>query len=118
VQLSSPTGGAFNPLVNVMVYTADSTNLQPVYVNGTGTLICNACVPIDTNGNDILWSNVTYDSNGNPEPWLNAPYTNAGFNQCIAVVINGTYTPILPTFLFMSNTVPVSAQAIMYSEAN
>jgi hypothetical protein len=118
VQLSGPTGGAFNPLVNVMVYTADPTSLQPVYINGNGTFLCNACLPVNTSGTDIPWAQVTYDANGNPEPWLNAPYTDAGFNQCIAVVINGTYTPALPTFLFMGNTIPVSAQAIMYSEAN
>jgi hypothetical protein len=109
---------AFDPHVNVMVYTANPTNLQPVYANGAGALICQACVPIDTTGADIPWASVTYDANGNPEPWLNAPYTNAGFNQTIAVVVTGTYTPILPTFLFMGNTIPVSAQAIMYSEAN
>jgi Flp pilus assembly protein TadG len=120
VQLTSPTGGAFDPHVNVMVYTADPTNLQPVHVNGNNgnTLICQACTPIDTTGTDIAWANVTYDGKGNPEPWLNAPYTNAGFNQTISVVIVGNYTPVLPTFLFMGNTIPVSAQAIMYSEAN
>jgi hypothetical protein len=120
VQLSSPTGGSFDAHVNIMVYTADPTNLQPVYVNGAsgGTLICQACTPVDTSGNDILWSNVDYDAKGNPEPWLKAPYTNAGINQTISVVIAGTYTPALPTFLFMGNTIPVSAQAIMYSEAN
>src|SRR5580692_10919305 len=36
VQLSSPSGGAFNPLANIMVYTCDATNPQPVYVNGNG----------------------------------------------------------------------------------
>jgi Flp pilus assembly protein TadG len=118
VQLSSPTGGTFDPLVNIMVYTADATNIQPVQINGTGAVICQACVPVDTTGTDIPWSTVTYDGKGNPEPWLNAPYTNAGFNQTIAVVITGTYKPILPTFLFMGNTIPLSAQAIMYSEAN
>jgi Flp pilus assembly protein TadG len=118
VQLTSPTGGSFDPLSNVMVYTCNPTNVQPVYANGSGALICNACVPIDTSGADIAWANVTYDSKGNPQPWLNAPYTNAGFNQTIAVVITGTYTPVLPTFLFMGKTIPVNAQAIMYSEAN
>jgi Flp pilus assembly protein TadG len=120
VQLMSPAGGTFDPLANIMVYTADPTNIQPVYLNNnvSGTPIANANVPVDVNGNDVLWANVTYDGNGNPEPWLIAPYTNAGFNQTISVVICGTYTPILPTFLLMGTTIPISAQAIMYSEAN
>jgi Flp pilus assembly protein TadG len=120
VQLSSPAGGPFSATSNIMVYTADPTNVQPVYLNGNagGTLLANANVPVDVNGNDVQWSSVTYDASGNPEPWLVAPYTNAGFNQTISVVICGTYTPILPTFLFMGNTIPISARAIMYSEAN
>jgi Flp pilus assembly protein TadG len=120
VQLSAPAGGAFNPLANIMVYTADATNSAPVYLNNNsgGTLLANASLPVNVSGTDVTWANVTYDGNGNPEPWLVAPYTNAGFNQCISVVICGTYTPILPTFLLMGNTIPISAQAIMYSEAN
>lgn len=118
VQLQSPAGGAF-VLNNIMVYTADPTNIQPVYLNGSGgTPICQACTPIDTTGADIPWASVTYDGQGNPEPWLNAPYTNAGFNQTIAVVIVGTYQPILPSFLLMGSNIPLTAQAVMYSEAN
>jgi Flp pilus assembly protein TadG len=120
VQLQAPTGGAFVATANVWVYTADPTATGPVYVNGTagGTLLANANLPVNSSGTDVAWANVTYDSNGNPQPWLVAPYTNAGFNQTIAVVISGNYTPILPSFLLMGNTIPVSATAIMYSEAN
>jgi Flp pilus assembly protein TadG len=120
VQLSAPAGGTFNPLANIMVYTSDPTNVQPVYLNNgsSGVPLANANVPVNASGTDVAWSAVTYDSNGNPEPWLIAPYTNAGFNQTISVVICGTYTPILPTFLFMGNSIPISAQAVMYSEAN
>jgi Flp pilus assembly protein TadG len=120
VQLNAPAGGAFNQLANIMVYASDPTNVQPVYLNNgtSGTPLANAAVPINSSGTDVAWSSVTYDSNGNPEPWLVAPYTNAGFNQTISVVICGSYTPILPTFLFMGTTIPISAQAVMYSEAN
>ena len=120
VQLNSPAGGAFDQNANIMVYTADPTNVQPVYLNGNtaGTLLANANVPVNVSGSDVAWANVTYDGNGNPEPWLVAPYTNAGFNQTISVVICGSYTPILPSFLLMGNTIPISATAIMYSEAN
>jgi Flp pilus assembly protein TadG len=120
VQLNSPAGGAFDPLANVMVYTSDPANSGAVYLNGNtgGTLLCNANLPVDVNGNDVQWSSVTYDAKGNPVPWLVAPFTNAGYKQTISVVVCGTYTPILPTFLFMGNTIPISAQAIMYSEGN
>jgi Flp pilus assembly protein TadG len=120
VQLSAPAGGAFNPLANIMVYTADPTTAGPVYLNNSssGTLLANANLPVNASLTDVQWANVTYDGNGNPEPWLVAPYTDAGFNQTIAVVICGTYTPILPSFLFMGNSIPISAQAVMYSEAN
>jgi Flp pilus assembly protein TadG len=120
VQLTAPAGGTFSPTANIMVYTANPNNVQPVYLsnNASGTQLAKVGVPIDSSGADVQWSAVTYDSNGNPEPWLVAPYTNAGFNQTIAVVICGTYKPILPTFLFMGNSIPVSAQAVMYSEAN
>jgi Flp pilus assembly protein TadG len=120
VQLQSPAGGAFNQLANIMVYTADPANVGPVYLNGntSGTLLTNANLPINSSGTDVQWANVTYDANGNPEPWLVAPYTNAGFNQTIAVVICGTYSPILPTFLLMGNSIQISARAVMYSEAN
>jgi len=120
VQLSSPAGGAFSATSNIMVYTSDPANAGPVYLNGSvgGTLLANANLPLDVSGNDVQWASVTYDANGNPQPWLIAPYTNAGFNQTISVVICGTYTPILPNFLLMGNTIPISAQAIMYSEAN
>lgn len=119
VQLNSPSGGTF-VLNNIMVYTADPANVQPMYVNGNsnGTLIGSANVPVNSNGADVPWSSVTYDSNGNPEPWLVAPYTNAGFNQTISVVISGTYNPIIPSFLLMGNQIPIVAQAVMYSEAN
>jgi Flp pilus assembly protein TadG len=120
VQLSAPAGGTFNPLTNIMVFTSNPNNVQPVYLhnNTSGTPLARVGVPVDSTGADVQWSAVTYDANGNPEPWLVAPYTNAGFNQTIAVVICGTYTPILPTFLLMGNSIPVSAQAVMYSQAN
>jgi Flp pilus assembly protein TadG len=120
VQLQAPAGGTFDPLANVMVYTASPSTSALVYLNNNsaGTPLANANLPVDVSGNNVTWASVTYDSSGNPQPWLVAPYTNAGFNQTIAVVICGNYTPIMPSFLLMGNTIPISAQAIMYSEAN
>jgi Flp pilus assembly protein TadG len=44
-------------------------------------------------------------------------WSNAGFGQAIAVQVNGTYNPMLPSFLNMSS-VPIQARAVMYSEAD
>jgi Flp pilus assembly protein TadG len=120
VQLNAPAGGTFSATANILVYTSDPTTVAPVYLNGNAgsTRLANANVPVNSSGTDVAWSAVTYDGSGNPQPWLVAPYTNAGFNQTISVVICGTYTPILPSFLLMGTTIPISAQAIMYSEAN
>jgi Flp pilus assembly protein TadG len=56
----------------------------------------------DVNGNIIsgtTWSNVAFGAN-------------------IAVVITGTYKPILPSFLFMNSSITLTAKAVMASEAN
>ena len=45
-------------------------------------------------------------------------WNNASFGQAIAVQINGTYSPILPSFLFMGNSFSLQTRAVMYSEAN
>lgn len=45
-------------------------------------------------------------------------WKDASFGQGIAVDVNGTYRPVLPSLLFMSATIPVQVRAVMYSEAN
>jgi Flp pilus assembly protein TadG len=45
-------------------------------------------------------------------------WTSAGFGQAIAVQVQGTYKPLLPSFLFMPSGVTVQGTAIMYSEAD
>jgi Flp pilus assembly protein TadG len=42
----------------------------------------------------------------------------AAFGEYLAVQINCDYDPILPSFLFMKNTMPLQTKALMYSEAN
>jgi Flp pilus assembly protein TadG len=46
-----------------------------------------------------------------------ADWTTASTTDGIAVAASGTYTPVLSTLLSMP-TIPVSAQAVMYSEGN
>ncbi len=43
-------------------------------------------------------------------------WTNAGQGQAVGVTISGTYNPFLPNFLFLNNSLPIQATAIMYSE--
>jgi Flp pilus assembly protein TadG len=45
-------------------------------------------------------------------------WTDAGFGDSIGVQITGTYKPIMPAFLQMSNSMTVSAVCIMRSEGN
>jgi Flp pilus assembly protein TadG len=59
------------------------------------------------------------DANNNPvASWTLAPFTNAQFGQGVAVRITGTYTPVLPSFLYMGHAIPLQATCLMYSEAN
>lgn len=43
---------------------------------------------------------------------------NANFGQYVAVEVYGTYSPILPTFLYMNKTFKLYSRTLMYSEAN
>lgn len=45
-------------------------------------------------------------------------WTSASFGQPIAVQVNGTFLPFLPSFLHMSSTMPLQARVVMYSEAD
>jgi Flp pilus assembly protein TadG len=51
----------------------------------------------------------------NTDP-LRVPWNSAPFPQKIAVTINGTYRPIVPTLLFMPSTIPLSVTAVLGSE--
>lgn len=58
-----------------------------------------------------------YDSPCVVAPKLNSTsWSNASFSERIAVKIVGEYKPILPSFLFMSDSVPISTVALMGSE--
>jgi Flp pilus assembly protein TadG len=79
----------YNKTTSIEVYMADQT---------TGS-------PVDTNGSPV-------------SPWTKAPFTDAKFGQPIAVKISGTYTPVLPTFLMMGNSINIQTRYLMQSEAN
>jgi Flp pilus assembly protein TadG len=40
-------------------------------------------------------------------------WSNASFGQAIAVQVNGTYDPLLPSFLFMGNSLSLQARSVM-----
>lgn len=44
--------------------------------------------------------------------------TDAAFGQYIAVQVDYDYAPITPNFLFLNNTIRITARDLMYSEAN
>jgi hypothetical protein len=58
----------------------------------------------------------TYPDPFNPADTNTMPWNAAGFTEKLAVTIDGTYRPFLPTFLFMPSTIPVRTTAIMGSE--
>jgi Flp pilus assembly protein TadG len=79
----------YNKTTSIQVFKADPTTLNP----------------LDANNNVVA-------------SWTQAPFTNAQFGQGIAVRITGTYTPILPSFLYLGQTITLQATCVMCSEAN
>ena len=45
-------------------------------------------------------------------------WTDAGLGECIAVEISGNFIPIVPTISLVPCPLPLTAKAVMYSEAN
>jgi Flp pilus assembly protein TadG len=45
-------------------------------------------------------------------------WTSAGFGDSIAVDVQGSYTPMLPTFGFLPNPVSMRAKVVMQNEGN
>lgn len=66
----------------------------------------------DASGNAI-------DAKGNiVSDWTQAPFTNAAFGDSITVKVSGTYTPVIPVFIFMPGTIQLQGVVVMKSEAN
>lgn len=56
-----------------------------------------------------------------PDPFDSAasnrvPWNQASFTEGVAVTVDGTYTPFLPSFLFMPATIPVRITAVAGAE--
>jgi Flp pilus assembly protein TadG len=62
----------------------------------------------------VYWAvNSTGAQNSSDSTWSDAP-----FGSAIAVKVNAYYQPIVPTFGFLPNPVPVTVSSVMLSEAN
>jgi Flp pilus assembly protein TadG len=57
-----------------------------------------------------------YPNPFNPSDPNAVPWNSAVFTQKIGVIVNGTYQPLLPSFLFMPSSITINATAIMESE--
>jgi Flp pilus assembly protein TadG len=87
----------------VAVYAVDPTGLTlspPVIRAATSSTASPPVYPNPFNSSDP-----------NAVAWNSAPFPNR-----IAVTIQGTYVPALPTFLFMPSTVPISITAVLGAE--
>lgn len=101
--------------LNIQVYHANDAG-EPN--QSTGTVKTNSAS--DT-GNAHRNSN-SYNSNGNSTEKKLEWMESATYQQLIAVEINAEYSPMLPTFGFLSSkgkeTIPMRAKAIMRSEGS
>jgi hypothetical protein len=52
------------------------------------------------------------------QPMPNSTWTDAAFSQPIAVQITGNYYPVLPSLLFMNQSIPIQITVMCGSEAN
>ncbi len=60
------------------------------------------------------------NANGVPAvgiPTNGVAWNTVGFTERVAVTINGTYKPLLPTFLLMPSSIPIKVTAIMGGES-
>jgi Flp pilus assembly protein TadG len=57
-----------------------------------------------------------YPNPFNPTDPNAVPWNSALFTEKIAVIVNGTYVPLMPSFLLMPSTIPINAVAVMGSE--
>jgi Flp pilus assembly protein TadG len=91
------------------VTTAQVQNYVDAYLAGQGTALSGY---VKTTNITVFQASTTtgLDNSGG--------WTNAGPGQAIGVKISGTYTPLLPNFLFMGTTLSIQGTAVMYSETN
>jgi len=87
--------------------TAGVQSYVDAYLAGQGSAL---------NGYSLSTSISVFQANTSTGANNSGGWTNAGQGQAIGVTITGTYDPILPSFLFLGNTISMQATSIMYSE--
>lgn len=94
----------------VQTNTASTTTVQNyvnTYLAGQGSSLSG----FSSSSNISVFQANTSTGKDNSGGWSNAQQ-----GQAIGVTISGTYTPLLPNFLFMNTSISMQATAIMYSE--
>jgi len=95
-----------------VVQTNSATTAQvQTYVNAYLAGQGSALSGFSSTSNIIVFQANTSTGKDNGAGW-----TNSQQGQAIGVTISGTYTPLLPAFLFMNATLQLQATSIMYSE--
>lgn len=92
--------------------TADGTTLTDVQTYVTSKMVGRQSELV---GYAVSVENV-YPDTGLPVP--NTAWNDAPFGGAIKVSITGTFRPLLPSFLKLPTSIPVTATSMMSSEAN
>lgn len=116
------TDGSGKRFDNIQKYTtARMGGIQTRNIGGYRV----ACYAVDPAGlaldPPVVLPKAKTGATATPDPFNNTdpnrvPWRSAPFPQKIAVTIDGTYRPILPTFLMMPSTISVRTTALMGSE--
>ena len=114
------TGGTTYPSIQSYT-TARMGNIHVRNIEGYRV----ACFAVDANGLSqtppVVQPKSKTGSAPYPDPYNNTdgnrvPWNTAVFTEKVAVVVDGTYRPILPTFLMMPQTIKVTTYAVTGSE--
>jgi Flp pilus assembly protein TadG len=109
-----------------VVHTGDGTTLSQVIavVNGKMAGVDGQIQGYNVNVFSADPSGIYNSSSGTAiypptiQPLAGSSWNSAAFGSPIVVQITGTYQPILPSFLFLNNNLPINVTAMMNSEAN
>lgn len=85
--------------------TLTTANIKTTVVNGMGSLALNGMTVQVYQANPATGANIGL-------------WNNAANGQCIAVQVNGNYSPIIPRLTLMPNPMAMSSKALMYTEVN
>jgi Flp pilus assembly protein TadG len=111
-----------------VVHTGDGT-LKSDVINVVNTRMATVQAQLTGYNADVFTVDPSGVYNTGTNPWTakypptiqqkaGSNWNDASFGGGIAVQITGTYTPLLPSFLFMNASMPVTVTAMMGSEAN